>query len=100
MYHNIDDGKPTGVVFLDLNKAFDTVNHGIRLSRLMTYCLSASVVRWFRNYVCVRTQSIWVRGAKSSVKNIVCGVPQGSILGPLLFIIYINDLSNYLEIAR
>ena len=84
-------------VFVDLEKAFDTVNHSILLSKLEHYGIRHNALEWFRNYLTNRSQCVTVNGAKSSNLSINCGVPQGSILGPLLFIVYINDMHSALK---
>ena len=81
-------------VFLDFTKAFDTVNHEILSDKLSHYGIRGPALKWFRSYLGGRSQFVTYNGAKSSKKIIKCGVPQGSILGPLLFLVYINDLSN------
>ena len=95
-YQNIDEGLLNGVVFLDLKKAFDTVNHEILLSKLSLYGVkgTAKMNAWFQSYLSNRTQVFQVNGKLSLSRNIVTGIPQGSILSPLLFLIYANDFPN------
>ena len=83
----------TGLIFLDLiNKAFDTLDHSIMLDKLTSLGLNRSAVQWFRSYLTIRTQSVCTNGVLSEPQPISFGVAQGSVLGPFLFIIYINDL--------
>ena len=89
---NIDNGLYTGVILLDLRKAFDTVNHSILLKKLESIGVDDNAVKWFCSYLIDRKQFVDVSGTYSSCDPIVCGVPQGSILGPLLFSIYVNDM--------
>lgn len=91
---NIDKGLLTGMTFLDLSKAFDTLDHSIMLKKLSALGFANSTSVWFKEYLTDRSQSIIVNGAVSNPQPIHFGVPQGSILGPLMFIIYINDLPN------
>lgn len=85
-YANMDQGNLNSVVFVDLSKAFDTVNHSILLKKLSHYGLHAETLKWFNSYLTERRQQSLVNGYLSSAKTIKCGVPQGSILGPLFFL--------------
>ena len=93
----IDNGKINSTILLDVKKAFDTIDHDILLRKLSHYGISHTELEFFRSYLCNRLQCCSVNGHTSSFKTINCGVPQGSILGPLLFIIYVNDLPLCIE---
>ena len=80
------------VIYMDLSKAFDTLDHTILLKKLEYYGVNGTELQWFKNYISNRKQYVEIAGHQSSLANITTGVPQGSILGPLLFLIYMNDI--------
>ena len=93
----IDNGKINSMILLDVKNAFDTIDHDILLRKLSHYRISHTELEFFRSYLGNRLQCCSVNGHTSSFKTINCGVPQGSILGSLLFIIYVNDLPLCIE---
>ena len=92
--HHLDRGETPICFFLDLSKAFDTLDHNILLKKLQFYGIQGTCLEWFRSYLSNRTQFVEIDGIQSVSQTINTGVPQGSILGPLLFIIYMNDINT------
>jgi hypothetical protein len=96
-HQNMNNGKLTGVLFIDLRKAFDTVNHKVLLHKLRSFGVSDLALSFFAAYLCNRSQAVNFSGVMSDVKPVDIGVPQGSILGPLFFILYVNDYPKCLK---
>ena len=89
-----DNGLLTGMILIDLQKAFDTIDHNILLERLKAIGFCDDTVNWFHSYLTGRAFLVSIEKKYSSISKISCGVPQGSILGHLLFLIYVNDMKK------
>ena len=94
LYNNLDKNKLVFSIFLDFQKAFDSVDHTILLSKLNFYGIRGHAHDWFRSYLANRKQFVTIDNSSSKLRQIEYGVPQGSIMGPLLFLIFINDISK------
>ena len=92
-----ESGLYTGMILIDLQKAFDTVNHDILLKKMEFIGFSEETTKWFKSYLSNRKFKVHIKNTFSEPGNLLCGVPQGSILGPLLFLLYINDMPQAVD---
>ena len=93
---NLEGGKQTDIIILDFAKAFDRVNHSLLVHKLQCYGIRGSTITWIANFLSDRRQAVVVDSSCSSYARVRSGVPQGSVLGPCLFLAYINDLPEKL----
>ena len=93
----IEDGTNIDVIYLDFQKAFDKVPHRHLLTKLKAYGIQGSILSCIQNFLSNRKQRVSVHGSYSNWTNVISGVPQGSVLGPILFIIYVNDFPDSIK---
>ena len=94
---SFDSGLLTGMILIDLQKAFDTINHDILLKKMSLAGFSCQSITWFESYLSNRRFQVNIKNKYSNVANINCGVPQGSIVGTLLFLLYVNGMCQVVD---
>ena len=100
VYSSLDEKQSNIAVYLDFSRAFDTVKHEILMSRLQHNGIRGVMLNWFKSYLSNRKQYVSVKNSSSSMSNITLDVPQGSVLGPVLFLLYINDMHRSSDHSR
>jgi len=93
----LENGGQINTIYTDFKKAFVKVPHHLLLKKLQSYNLNVNVIQWIRSFLCCRKQKVKINGCYSEWADLISGIPQGTILGPILFIIYINDLPKICE---
>ncbi|XP_069105722.1 uncharacterized protein [Argopecten irradians] len=96
-YSGLDSGSNIDVIYLDFGKAFDKVSHRFLIHKLRSYNIGGKILSWITAFLANNVQSVTVNGQLSTELPVTSGVPQGSVLGPILFLIYVNDMPDMLD---
>ena len=100
LLENFLDNSETDVIYLDYAKAFDKVDHSILLGKMKAYGIEGKLFNWIEQFLCGRTQTVVVDGKKSKSLPVISGVPQGTVLGPILFLLYVNDMEHNIKSSK
>ena len=93
----LDESKSVDIIYLDFQKAFDKVPHSRLLSKLQAHGITGNILKWLQDWLTDRKQRVVINGTSSEWQNVISGVPQGSVLGPILFLVYVNDIDEGLS---